>query len=86
MWNDGGSHGRNGYSKLNFWMIKENDLFIYLSVDYGNDIWGVKDGWHDRMIHARTIINLNEDDPYIKRMKEYVSDTEYSKADEAYNY
>lgn len=86
MWNDGGGHGRNGYSKLNYWMKKENDIYVFLSVDYGNDVWGVTSGWHDRMIHARTIINLNEDDPYIKRMKEYVSDTEYSKADEAYNY
>jgi len=86
MWNNGGSHGRNGYSKLNYWTKKDNDIYIFLSVDYGNDIWGVVSGWHDRMIHARTIINLNEDDPYIKRMKEYVSDTEYSKADEAYNY
>ena len=86
MWNDGGGHGRNGYSKLNYWMTKGNDIFIYLSVDYGNDIWGLKKGWHDRMIHARTIINLNEDDPYIKRMKEYVSDTGYSSADEPYNY
>lgn len=86
MWNDGGGHGRNGYSKLNYWMTKGNDIFIYLSVDYGNDIWGLKNGWHDRMIHARTIINLNEDDPYIKRMKEYVSDTGYSSADEPYNY
>jgi hypothetical protein len=86
MWNDGGGHGRNGYSKLNYWMKKDNDIFIFLSVDYGNDVWGVTSGWHDRMIHARTIINLNEDDPYIKRMKEYVSDTSYSSADEAYNY
>lgn len=86
MWNDGGGHGRNGYSKLNYWLRKGNDLFIYLSVDYGNDIWGLKKGWHDRMIHARQIINLNEDDPYIKRMKEYVSDTGYSSADEPYNY
>lgn len=86
MWNDGGSHGRNGYSKLNYWLKKDNDIFIFLSVDYGNDTWGVKDGWHDRMIHARTIINLNEDDPYVKRMKEYVADTAYSNADEPYNY
>ena len=86
MWNDGGGHGRNGYSKLNYWLKKDNDIFIFLSVDYGNDVWGVTSGWHDRMIHARTIINLNEDDPYIKRMKEYVSDTSYSSADEAYNY
>ena len=86
MWNDGGSHGRNGYSKLNYWMQKDDNIYIFLSVDYGNDIWGVTSGWHDRMIHARTIINLNEDDPYIKRMKEYVQDTEYSSADEKYNY
>ena len=86
MWNDGGGHGRNGYSKLNYWLRKGNDLFIYLSVDYGNDIWGIKEGWHDRMIHARQIINLKEDDPYIKRMKEYVNDTDYSSADEPYNY
>lgn len=86
MWNDGGSHGRNGYSKLSYWLKKDNDVYVFLSVDYGNDVWGVNDKWHDRMIHARTIINLNEDDPYVKRLKEYVSDTEYSKADEAYNY
>ena len=86
MWDDGGGHGRNGYSKLNYWMRKDNDIYIFLSVDYGNDIWGVTKGWHDRMIHARQIINLNEDDPYIKRMKEYVSDTGYSSADEPYNY
>lgn len=86
MWNDGGGHGRNGYSKLNYWTKKDNDIYIFLSVDYGNDVWGVTSGWHDRMIHARTIINLNEDDPYIKRMKEYVGDTNYSSADAAYNY
>ena len=86
MWNDSGSHGRNGYSKLSYWLQKDNDIFIFLSVDYGNDIWEVNDQWHDRMIHARSIINLNEDDPYVKRLKEYVSDTGYTKADESYNY
>ena len=86
MWNDGGGYGRNGYSKLNYWTTKDDNIFIYLSVDYGNDIWGVKDGWHDRMIHARTLINLNEDDPYVKRMKEFVSDTGYSSADAKYDY
>jgi hypothetical protein len=86
LWNDGDGHGRNSYSKLNYWLKKDDDIFIFLSIDYGNDKWGVNDKWHDRMIHARTIINLNEDDPYIKRMKEYVSDTGYSTDDEAYNY
>lgn len=86
MWNDGGSHGRNSYSKLNYWLKKEDEIYIFLSVDYGNDVWGVNDKWHDRMIHARTIINVNEDDPYIKRMKEFVEDTGYSVFDEKYNY
>lgn len=86
MWNDGGSHGRNGYSKLNYWLKKDNDIYIFLSVDYGDDNFGITNGWHDRVIHARTIINLNENDPYIKRLKEYVSDTDYSKYDELYNY
>ena len=86
MWNDGGSHGRNGYSKLNYWLKKDNDIYVFLSVDYGSDVWGVTSGWHDRMIHARTIIDLNQDDPYVKRMKVYVGDTEYSESDKPYNY
>lgn len=86
MWNDGGSHGRNGYSKLSFWLKKENDIFIHLSLDYGDDVWPINDKWHDRMIHARTIIDVKSDDPYIRRMMEYVADTGYSKADEPYNY
>lgn len=86
LWNDGGGHGRNGYSKLNYWLRKDDCVFIFLSLDYGDDTWKVTSGWHDRMIHARTILNLNVDDPYIRRMKEYVTDTKYSKADEPYNY
>lgn len=86
MWNDSGSHGRNGYSKLSYWLKKDNNIFIFLSVDYGNDTWGVTSGWHDRMIRARTLIDLNSDDPYVRRLLEYVADTGYSKADEPYNY
>lgn len=86
MWNDGGSHGRNGYSKLNYWLKKDNTIFIFLSVDYGNDVWPVNEKWHDRMIHARTIININEDDPYTKRLKEYVAGTGYGDADRLYDY
>jgi hypothetical protein len=67
-------------------MKKANHLFVNLSVDYGSDVWPINDEWHDRMIHARTIIDLNANDPYIKRMLEYVEDTGYSKADEPYNY
>lgn len=86
MWNDGGSHGRNGYSKLNYWLKKDNTIFIFLSVDYGNDVWPVNEKWHDRMVHARTIININEDDPYTKRLKEYVIGTGYGDADRLYDY
>ena len=85
-WKDTGLHGRNGYSKLNYWLKKDNDIFIFLSVDYGNDVWPVNGNWHDRMIHARTLIDLGADDPYVRRMKEFVTDTDYSEADEAYNY
>lgn len=85
-WNKDRKGMRNAYSKLNYWLQKDNDIYIFLSVDYGDDVWSINNEWHDRMIHARTIINLNTDDPYIKRMKEYVSDTEYSSADEPYNY
>ena len=90
MWNDGGGHGRNGYSKLNYWLKKDNDIFIFLSVDYGDDNWGVTNTWHDRVIHARKIIDVTEssrnNDPYIKRMYEYVQGCGYTSADEPYNY
>lgn len=85
-WQGGSLHGRNGYSKLNYYLKKDNNLYVFLSVDYGDDVWGVNEKWHDRMIHARTIINLNTDDPFIRRMKDYVSDTDYSVADGLYNY
>ena len=77
---------RNAYSKLNYYLVKGNNLFVFLSLDYGDDIWQINDKWHDRMIHARTILTLDTADPYIRRMVEYVSDTDYSAADEPYNY
>ena len=86
MWNDGGSHGRNGYSKLNYWLGKGNAIFQFLSVDYGDDIWPINDKWHDRMIHARHIIDTKSDDPYIRRLVEYVQGTGYSEADRLYDY
>lgn len=86
MWNDGGGHGRNGYSKLNYWLGKGNAIFPFLSVDYGNDVWPINDKWHDRMIHARHILDINSDDPYIRRLVEYVKDTGYSEADRPYDY
>ena len=85
-WADGGCGMRNAYSKLSYWLRKDNDIFIFLSVDYGTDVWPVNNVWHDRMVHARTILDLDADDPYTRRLKEYVADTGYSKADEPYNY
>lgn len=83
---DTGLHGRNGYSKLSYYLKKDNNIYVFLSVDYGDDVWGIRKGWHDRMIHARTIINLNSDDPYIRRMKEYVEDYDCKSQDYPYNY
>lgn len=85
-WQDGYVGMRNGYSKLNYYLKKGDNIFIFLSLDYGSDVWPINDVWHDRMIHARTLINLNVDDPYIRRMKEYVDGTGYGKTDEPYNY
>jgi hypothetical protein len=86
MWNDGGSHGRNGYSKMSYWLKKDKDIFVFLSLYYGDDVWPINDKWHDRMIHARTIIDTSADDPYIKRMVEFVQGTGYGDADRLYDY
>lgn len=85
-WADGGCGMRNGYSKKSFWLKKDNAKFVHLSVDYGNDLWPVNNSWHDRMIHARTMLDLNTNDPYVRRLLEYVADTDYCAADEPYNY
>lgn len=85
-WCDSGLHGRNGYSKLSYYLKRDDEIYIFLSVDYGNDVWPLNDQWHDRMIHARTIIDLNCDDPFIRRMEEFVADTGYSQYDRPYDY
>lgn len=86
-WNQPRDTGyRNNYSKLNYWLKKDNDIFVFMSVDYGNDTWNTNTHWHDRMIHARNIIDTTSGDPYIRRMVEYVSDTGYSNEDKPYNY
>ena len=85
-WRDGYVGMRNAYSKLSFWMRKGNTIFINLSLDYGDDVWPINSEWHDRMIHARTLLNLDPRDPYVKRMLEYVEDTPYCESDEPYDY
>ncbi len=86
MWDNGGGHGRNGYSKLSYWLKKDKDIFVFLSLYYGDDVWPIDDKWHDRMVHARTIIDTKSDDPYIKRMVEFVQGTGYDDADRLYDY
>jgi len=83
---DTGNGMRNAYSKLNYFLKKDNNIFIHLSVDYGDDVWPLNDKWHDRMIRARKIIDINSDDPYIRAMVEFVADTGYSEKDRPYDY
>lgn len=85
-WNTGSKGMRNNYSKLSYWLQKGGEIYIFLSVDYGDDIWPVNAVWHDRMVHARTVIDVTSDDPYVRRMVEYVADTGYSNADKPYNF
>lgn len=101
-WAGGNFHGRNAYSKMSFYLKKDSELFAYLSVDYGDDKYSktkivkdadgteklrvVTEGWHDNMVHARQIIDINSDDPYIRRMVEFVADTGYSEKDRPYDY
>lgn len=89
-WNTGKNGMRNGYSKLNYWIKKDNDIYVFMSVDYGNDTWQTNNTWHDRMVNARTIIPTDQsaqnNNIYIKRMVEYVDGTGYTTADEQYNY
>ena len=36
---------------------KRQGHLVFLSLYYGDDVWPINDKWHDRMIHARTIID-----------------------------
>lgn len=85
MWDDSGGHGRNGYSKLNYWLKKEDDIFIFLSVDYGDDVWEINDKWHDRMIRARKVLDESSE-PYVRMMFEYARGAGYQDNEKYWNF
>jgi len=77
-WNDLPYSGnRTIKSKLNYWFKKYEDMFVCMSVDYGESNgqpWDdVSRGWN----------LLDYNDPFVKRMTEYVSDTNYNRTREA---
>ena len=69
---------RDVFSKLSYWIEKDNNIFVFLSIDYGLE---------PHKADARASNLLDMDNKYVKQMKEYVSDTAYNEAKEAkYNY
>ena len=71
-WNTQYAGGRTNQGKLSYWYKKDNDIYVFLSIDYGDTplpgTWGVM---------SRAMNLLNADDKYVKQMKEYVADTAY---------
>jgi predicted phosphodiesterase len=68
-----GTGTRNIKSKLNYWIERHGDIYVFLSVDYGKDpipqLWGTM---------ANAVNLLDKSDKYVKQMKEYVKDTPYN--------
>lgn len=60
-------------SKLSYWTERHGDIYVFLSVDYGDDMlpgqWGTL---------ANAISLLDKNSPDVQRMMDYVSDTEYN--------
>ena len=77
-WNDPQYTGRRTIkSKQNYWFAKDVDIFVCMSIDYGESNgqpWDdVSRGWN----------LLDYNDPYVKRMTEYVADTNYNRTRES---
>ena len=68
-----GTGTRTIKSKLNYWIERHGDIYVFLSVDYGKDpipqLWGTM---------ANAVSLLDKNDKYVKQMKEYVKDTSYN--------
>ena len=70
----------NSYSKLNYWFEKDNDIYIFMSVDYGNELYLAETGWHEQMIRGRKILSASDIallDPYIDHTMTSI-ETEYN--------
>ena len=67
-------------NKLNYWFEHNGDIYVIMSVDYGDDIWDAPGArqWSNRMIKSRTIIDANSSDQYIQAIKSYISNTDYT--------
>lgn len=71
-WDDPRKTGvRNIKSKTSYWFQRGNDMYVFLSVDYGdsrveNDV-------------IRGFYLMNKNDGYVNQMKAYVKDTDYVK-------
>lgn len=77
-----GTGTRTIKSKLNYWIERHRDIYVFLSVDYGKDplpqLWGTM---------ANAVNLLDKNDKYVKQMKEYVKDTSYNeKLEEKFDY
>ena len=73
---------RTNQSKLSYWWQKDKDIYVFLSIDYGDTplpgTWGVM---------ARAMNLLDMSDKYVVEMENYVSDTTYDKdKDKLFNY
>ena len=77
-WNQQYTEGRDVFSKLNYWLEKENNIFVFLSLDYGLDP-------HKADARATNLLDMNN--TYVKQMEAYVADTDYDKNKEKlFNY
>lgn len=60
--------------KLNFWYENKGDLFVFISVDYGES--------RQRYDVIRAINRLDYNSKYVQQMTEYVKDTKYDRTRE----
>lgn len=74
-WNDKQYTGwRTSKSKLNYWLERHGDIYVYVSVDYGTMI--LSDPW-DTLARGINLLDYNND--YVKHMTDYVKDTPYDR-------
>ena len=79
-WNRQKTGNRTVKSKLNYWVELFGDIYVFLSIDYGEDTGEV---WDEQ---ARGYHMLDKNNKYVKQMVEYVSDTNYSSENGSLDY
>jgi len=75
------SGNQTALSKLNYWVEYQGDIYVFISVDYGEDIWRNLYNYKGspmKMLNAKHIIEKDENDPYIKEMFEYAEANGYN--------